>query len=51
MSFNKLVVLFVFALIARQASAQTLKDAYRNLWRTSVSVNQWQVEGDQSKDW
>ena len=26
------------------AVSQTLKQAYRDYWRTSVSVNQWQVE-------
>ena len=51
MKIIKLVVLLVFAMIAGSASAQGLKDAYRNLWRTSVSVNQWQVEGEQSADW
>ena len=49
------------------AKAQTLKDAYRDLWYTGVSVNQWEVaadesgrndhdvtgmiSGDQTKDW
>ena len=47
----ELVVLIVVSQIAGSASAQGLKDAYRNLWRTSVSVNQWQVEGEQSGDW
>lgn len=61
------VVLASLMLSSVDASAQTLKDAYRDYWLTGVSVNQWEVEaevdgknlhdvtgfvsGDQTADW
>lgn len=29
----------------------TLTDAYRDYWYTGVSVNQWEVDGEQAADW
>ena len=31
--------------------AQSLAEAYRDYWYTGVSVNQWEVEGDQESHW
>ena len=32
-------------------TGNTLWEAYRDYWYTGVSVNQWEVEGNQSADW
>ena len=48
MRYFKLVVICGVAIVAGRASAQTLKDAYRGIWRTSVSVNQWEVQAENS---
>ena len=36
-------VVVLAAWLPATATSQTLKDAFRDCWRTSVSVNQWQV--------
>ena len=53
----KLLIALCSALIAENAGAQsaqtngTLWQAYRDYWYTGVSVNQWEVEGEQAADW
>ena len=44
MVYSRLVVILSLAMACGTAVSQTLKQAYRDYWRTSVSVNQWQVE-------
>lgn len=39
-------ILSLLALGATTVSAQGLKDAYRDYWRTCVSVNQWEVKAE-----
>ena len=48
MKFFKLVVIFSIVSVSGPCFSQTLKDAYRDYWYTGVSVNQWQVEADQT---
>jgi len=45
------LLIAITAISSLSISAQTLKDAYRDYWYTGVSVNQWEVEGNQSENW
>ena len=53
----RLLIALCSALIAENTGAQsaqtngTLWQAYRDYWYTGVSVNQWEVEGEQAADW
>lgn len=43
------IKLITFSIIlAMPLSAQTLREAYQNLWATGVSVNQWEVQAEKS---
>lgn len=47
---NKKIFAYVLcAAFALNGGAQSLRQAYRNYWRTSVSVNQWQVKAQAGK--
>ena len=48
---NKLFLAVGCWLLAIGCQAQSLAEAYQKYWYTGVSVNQWEVKGDQSKDW
>lgn len=46
------IITLLLLFTAQTVLAQnTLKDAYRDYWYTGVSVNQWEVQGSQSRDW
>ena len=47
----KKIIISALCAVALPLHAQSLAEAYRDYWYTGVSVNQWEVEGDQESHW
>lgn len=47
----KKIIIIALCAVALPLHAQSLAEAYRDYWYTGVSVNQWEVEGDQESHW
>ena len=47
----KKIIVSALCAVALPLHAQSLAEAYRDYWYTGVSVNQWEVEGDQESHW
>lgn len=47
----KRIIISALCAVALPLHAQSLAEAYRDYWYTGVSVNQWEVEGDQESHW
>lgn len=50
-TFRLIGVLCLVIAVKTTFAQNTLWEAYRDYWYTGVSVNQWEVEGDQAADW
>jgi len=47
----KKIIVSALCAVALPLHAQSLAEAYRDYWYTGVSVNQWEVEGNQESHW
>ena len=47
----KKIIISALCAVALPLHAQSLAEAYRDYWYTGVSVNQWEVEGNQESHW
>ena len=47
----KRIIISALCAVALPLHAQSLAEAYRDYWYTGVSVNQWEVEGNQESHW
>ena len=47
----KKIIIIALCAVALPLHAQSLAEAYRDYWYTGVSVNQWEVEGNQESHW
>lgn len=47
----KKIIVSALCAVALPLYAQSLAEAYRDYWYTGVSVNQWEVEGNQESHW
>ena len=52
MTLKNIIIIGSFVCCCLSSTAQTmaLKDAYRDFWRTCVSVNQWQVKAENTSN-